>query len=72
MTPETVLLAGMLAAGLWLVRSRQRVLADVWRSARWWERAVLVFALLPIPGPADELAGLLVARRIAARVGPRP
>jgi len=25
-------------------------------------------ALLPIPGPLDELLGLLVARRVAARI----
>jgi hypothetical protein len=28
----------------------------------------LVAALLPIPGPVDELLGLLVARRVAARI----
>ena len=45
-----------------------RRLGSTWRQARPWERAVLVFALLPIPGPFVELAGLLGARRIAARV----
>jgi len=44
-----------------------RSAADVWRSARWWERCLLIVALLPIPGPVDELAGLLVAGRVAVR-----
>jgi hypothetical protein len=66
-TPETLLLVVMLGAALWLVRSRWHVVAAAWAEARWWERVVLVLALLPIPGPVDELAGLLVARRIASR-----
>lgn len=45
-------------------------LAGAWREARWWERALLGVALLPIPGPLDELAGLLVLRRIARRWTP--
>jgi hypothetical protein len=46
---------------------RARVRA-VWGSATRWERLALVVALLPIPGPLDELLGLLVARRVAARI----
>jgi len=46
----------------------RRRIGAVWGSARPWERAVLVVALLPIPGPLDELLGLLVARRVAARI----
>ncbi len=42
-------------------------IAAAWRSAYWWERALLVFALAPIPGPVDELVGLLMLRRIARR-----
>lgn len=42
-------------------------LTAAWHEARWWERAVLVLALAPIPGPLDELAGLVVLRRIARR-----
>ncbi len=45
----------------------RRRLIRAWREARWWERAALGFALLPIPGPVDELVGLLVLRRIARR-----
>lgn len=51
---------------------RRRVRA-VWGAARPWERVALVVALLPVPGPLDEMLGLLVARRVAARrarVGP--
>jgi hypothetical protein len=64
---ETLILACLLATALWLARSRRRLLADVWRSARWWERCLLVAALLPIPGPVDELAGALVLRRVRRR-----
>lgn len=64
---ETLILAAVIALAMWVVRHRSGTLADVWRSARWWERCVLVVALLPIPGPLDEIAGLLVARRVAAR-----
>ena len=64
---ETVVLATILGTALWLVRSRWHVLADVWRSACWWEKMLLVLALAPIPGPAEEIAGLIVARRVAGR-----
>jgi hypothetical protein len=47
-------------------------LRAVWGAARPWERVALVFALLPVPGPLDELVGLLVARGIAARIVGRP
>jgi hypothetical protein len=46
----------------------RRRIGAVWGAARPWERVALVVALLPIPGPLDELLGLYVARRVAARV----
>ena len=67
MTPETLILAMLIALVLLIARFRRRLLADVWRSASWWERVVLVLALAPIPGPLEEIAGLLVARRVASR-----
>jgi hypothetical protein len=67
MSTETLILAAGIAVAVWIVRHRSRTLADVWRQARWWERLVLVVALAPVPGPFDELAGLLVVRRIAVR-----
>jgi len=67
MTVETLILAAAIALAVWVVRHRSRSLADVWRQARWWERCVLVLALAPVPGPLDELLGLLVIRRVAAR-----
>jgi hypothetical protein len=66
-TPETLQLAALIATALWLVRSRWSLIGHAWANARSWERAVLVLALLPIPDPLDELAGLLVARRVAER-----
>lgn len=66
----TPILAVPLAAVMLLVRSRWHIVADVWRGAKWWERCVLVLALAPIPGPVDELAGVLVARRVAGRIAP--
>jgi hypothetical protein len=53
---------------LGLVRLMRARVRAVWGSARPWERVALVVALLPIPGPLDELLGLLVARRVAARI----
>ncbi len=64
----TLILAALIAPCVWVARHRQRMLADVWQAARPWERVVLVLALAPIPGPLEEIAGLLVARRVAARV----
>jgi hypothetical protein len=49
---------------------RARVRA-VWGSATRWERAALMVAVLPIPGPLDELLALYVARRVAARIAAR-
>lgn len=46
---------------------RRRVQA-LWGAAGPWERVALVVALLPVPGPLDELLGLVVARRVAARI----
>jgi hypothetical protein len=64
---ETVVLATILGTAMWLVRSRWHVVADVWRSACWWERCVLLVACAPVPGPLEEMAGLIVARRVAGR-----
>lgn len=68
MMVETLILAALIAPCVWVARHRQRMLADVWQAARPWERVLLIFAALPIPGPLDELLGLLVIRRVAARV----
>jgi len=64
---EMSLLTAVLAAGMLLLRSRSRRIADVWRRAHGWERVLLVVAFAPIPGPLDELAGLVILRRIARR-----
>jgi hypothetical protein len=61
---ETVLLAAAIAGVLLLVRAHAGLIRGVWREARWYEKAALVVALLPIPGPVDELVG-------AARDPPR-
>jgi hypothetical protein len=67
MTATTLILAGVIASTIWLVRSRWTLLAGAWRAARWWERGLLLLALAPIPGPVDELLGVLVLRRVIAR-----
>jgi hypothetical protein len=64
----TLVLASLIALAVWVVRHRSRMLAEVWQAARWWERAVLLLALAPVPGPFEELAGVLVARKVADRV----
>jgi hypothetical protein len=64
---ETLILVAVIAPVVWLARTRCHLVAGVWREARWWERCLLIAALLPIPGPVDELAGLMVARRVAVR-----
>jgi len=63
-----LILAALLALALWTVRRHWRSVAGLWRSACWWERCVLVLALAPLPGPFEEVAGLAVARRVAARI----
>lgn len=42
---------------------------QLWRDARRHEKILLVLALFPVPGPFDEILGVLVARRILARTG---
>jgi hypothetical protein len=64
----TLILAAVIALAVWVARHRSRTLSHLWGQARWWERCVLVLALAPVPGPLDELVGLLVARRVAARL----
>lgn len=63
----TLWLAGSIALALYCWRRRSLSIGHAWQQAKWWERAVLVIACLPIPGPFDELAGLLILRRIARR-----
>lgn len=64
----TLLLTISIAFALYSLRHRGvGKLRGAWRSAKWWEKLVLLLALAPIPGPFDELAGLLVLRRIARR-----
>ena len=69
MTLETLILAAVIAAGLYVVRTHAALIRAVWQEARWWERALLAVALLPIPGPVDEILGVLVIRRIVRRRG---
>jgi hypothetical protein len=64
---ETIILTAVITAAAFLALSRWPLVAGVWRRARWWERLLLVGALAPIPGPLDELVGLLALRRIARR-----
>jgi len=64
---ETLILTAAISAAALLVRGRWPLVAGVWYRARWWERLLLVVALAPIPGPLDELVGLLALRRIARR-----
>jgi hypothetical protein len=71
MTIETVILAGLLAAGILLIRAHLPLIRNVWHQARWYEKAGLLLALAPIPGPFDELMGVLVIRRIVKRTGGR-
>ena len=66
---ETVILAAVIASVLHVVKARHGAIRGVWRDAAWWERAVLLLALAPVPGPFEELAGLLVARRVMRRMG---
>lgn len=71
MTPETFFIAALIAAAIHLVRAHRRQLAEAWNQAHWWEKGILLVALLPIPGPVDELAGLIVLRRVSRRsLGP--
>lgn len=67
MTIETIILAAVITAAIWTVRSHWRLIAGVWHEARWYERVALLACLAPIPGPVDEIAGLLVIRRVMAR-----
>lgn len=67
MTVETLLLALLIAVALWTARRHWRSIADLWAEARWWERALLLVALAPLPGPFEEIAGVVVARRVAVR-----
>lgn len=71
MTVETLILAAVLALAIHTVRSHHQVIRGVWREATWYERLALLLCLAPIPGPVDEIAGLLVVRRVIARRGRR-
>ena len=64
---ETLILTAAITAAALLVRGCWPLVAGVWQRACWWERLVLVVALAPIPGPLDELVGLLALRRIGRR-----
>ena len=64
---ETLFLTAAITTPALLVRGRWPLVAGVWHRARWWERLLLVVALAPIPGPLDELVGLLALRRIGRR-----
>jgi len=66
---ETVALSALIAGALSIIRSHARLISGVWAQARWYERAALCLALAPIPGPVDELLGVLVIRRVIARRG---
>lgn len=63
----TLVLSAIITGGLYTIRSRSHLLLSVWREASWWEKAILCLAIAPIPGPVDELAGVIVVRRIVAR-----
>lgn len=63
----TLILATIITGMLYMIRSRSHLLLSVWREASWWEKTILCLAVLPIPGPIDELAGVIVVRRIVAR-----
>jgi hypothetical protein len=71
MSAETLILAVAIATAIHLARTRRELIAGVWQEARWYERLGLLAALLPIPGPVDELVGALVIRRVLARRGGR-
>jgi hypothetical protein len=63
----TFVLTALIASSLYLVRSRSSLLVSLWREASWWEKAILCLAVMPIPGPIDEVAGVVVARRVMKR-----
>jgi hypothetical protein len=69
MSAATLILAGLIAGTLWVIRSRWTLIAGAWRAARWWERGLLLLALAPIPGPVDELVGAFVVQRVLRRRG---
>lgn len=71
MSVYVVILAVPIALALWAARRHWREIAGLWREAAWWERGVLLVALAPIPGPFEEMAGIVVARRVASRRVPR-
>lgn len=71
MTVYAAILATLIALALWVARRHWRQIAGLWREARWWERVLLLVALAPVPGPFEEIAGLLVARRVALRARSR-
>lgn len=70
MSVETLLLAAVIAAAIHLARRQTPQIRSVWHEARWYERAGLLALLLPIPGPVDEIVGVLVIRRVIARRRP--
>lgn len=68
-SPETVILSAALAAAIHIWRlGLHRHAATAWRHATWLERLALVVAFAPLPGPLDELLGLLIVRRVLRRV----
>lgn len=69
MTIETLILATVLALAIWTVRSHGRLIAGVWHESKWWEKLLLCLALLPVPGPLEEVVGVLVIRRVIRRRG---
>lgn len=71
MTIETLILATVILAALLLIRAHLPLVKQVWRHARWYEKAVLLACLLPIPGPVDEICGGLIVRRVIRRGGGR-
>jgi hypothetical protein len=67
MTIETLILAALIGVAIHTVRAHHRLVRQAWHEARWYERIGLLLALLPIPGPVDELVGLLIVRRVVKR-----
>ena len=63
----TLTMAAPIALSIHVARSSTRQARGIWSDATTLERLGLLLLLLPIPGPLDEIVGLLVVRRVTRR-----
>lgn len=65
---ELLLQVTVISLCLHQVRARGGIVRRCWDAAAWWEKLGLALMLLPVPGPIDEIIGVLVIRRIMRRL----